>query len=287
VGVAYRRRAGPRGTRLTDLATRPGADGLTGAATTLLGMGQRSDGDRLFERYLAERGIAIPEHEPDLGIGRRVDYSVVIGRHTCLCEVKEFAPTTQSVIPGSMHDLLKPIRAKIHDAAPQLKAARSLGQPLVVVLTNPNSAPVVMGEREMLWAIEGDPIVRVALASGAQAEHTVGRNGELRHDHAYITAVVVLYERLHARDYYDELAEQSRERAHDERIRAILDGRQEASEGGYLVAHTFIPGGAEAVPLPHVFFRGDRDVVWEYSYDEQRYFVVQDPQSALPRQLAR
>lgn len=250
-------------------------------------MGQRSDGDLLFERYLAERGVAIPAHEPDLGVGKRIDYPVVIGGHTCLCEVKEFAPTTQSVIPGSMQDLLKPIRAKIHDAAPQLKAARSLGHPLVVVLTNPNSAPVVMGEREMLWAIEGDPIVRVPLASGAHAEHTVGRNGELRHDHAYITAVVVLYEQPHARDSYDELAEQSREHAHDERIRAILDGHQEAPHGGYLFTHTFIPGGAEAVPLPHMFFSGDRDVVWEYSYDEQRYVVVHDPQSALPRQLAR
>ncbi len=182
---------------------------------------------------------------------------------------------------------MKPIRAKIHDAAPQLKAARGLGHPLVVVLTNPHGAPVVMGERELLWAIEGDPIVRVPLASAAaQPEHTVGWNGELRHDHAYITAVVVLYERLHARDYYDELSEQSRELAHDERIRAILDGRQDAPDGGYLFAHTFIPGGAEAVPLPDVFFRGERDVVWDYSYDEQRYVVVHDPQSALPRQPA-
>jgi hypothetical protein len=29
-------------------------------------MGERSDGDMLFERYLAQRGIPIPEHEPDL-----------------------------------------------------------------------------------------------------------------------------------------------------------------------------------------------------------------------------
>jgi len=250
-------------------------------------MGQRSDGDRLFERYLAEQGVAIPEHEPDLGVGKRIDYPVGIGEHTCLCEVKEFAPTTQSVSPGSMEDLLKPIRAKIHDAAPQLKAAKGLGHPLVVVLTNPHSAPVVMGERELLWAIEGDPIVGMNTKSSAPPVHTVGRNGELRHDHACITAVVVLYERLHARDYYDEIAEQSREKGHDERIQAILAGRQHAPDGGYLFTHTFIPGGAEAVPLPDVFFRGARDVVWEYSYDVQRYIVVHDPQTALPRQLAR
>jgi hypothetical protein len=250
-------------------------------------MGQRSDGDLLFERYLAESGVVIPQHEPDLGAGRRIDYPVEIGGFTCLCEVKEFAPTTQSVIPGSMQDLLKPIRAKIHDAAPQLKAAKELGYPLVVVLTNPHNAPVIMGERELLWAIEGDPIVRVPVMTSAPPVHTVGRNGELRRDHAYITAVVVLYERLHARDFYDQLAEHSRDKAHEERIQAILAGRQTEPDGGYLFTHTFIPGGADAVSLPDVFFRGARDVVWEYSYDEQRYVVIHDPQAALPRQIAR
>jgi len=219
-------------------------------------MGKRSDGDLLFERYLAEVGVRIPEHEPDLGIRKRVDYLVDVEGRTCLCEVKEFSPTTQSVIPGSMQDLLKPIRAKIHDSVPQLKAAKDLGHPLVVVLTNPHNAPVVMGERELLWAIEGDPIVGMHLNSSAPPVHSVGRNGELRHDHAYITAVVVLYERLHARDYYDELAEHSRDKAHEERIRAILAGREDEPGGGYLFTHTFIPGSAEAVPLPDVFFRG-------------------------------
>jgi hypothetical protein len=249
-------------------------------------MGQRADGDLLFERYLAERGIAIPEHEPDLGADRRIDYPVVIGDLTCLCEVKEFARTTQSAITGDMRDVLKPIRAKIHDAAPQLKAVRGLGHPLVVVITNPHGAPVIMGERELLWAIEGDPVVRVPVATSGPPLHTVGRNGELRHDHAYISAVVVLYERMRVRDRYDELAEQSREQAHEERIRAILAAREDEPEGGDLLTHTFIPGGADAVPLPDAFFRGPRDVVWEYSFAEQRYVVVHDPQAAPARSAA-
>jgi hypothetical protein len=155
------------------------------------------------------------------------------------------------------------------------------------VLTNPHNAPVIVGEHELLWAIEGDPIVRVPVTRSAPPLHTVGRNGELRHDHAYITAVVVLHERLHARDHYDKLAEQSRDKAHDERIRAILAGRKTEPDGGYLFTHTFIPGGADAVPLPDVFFRGPRDVVWEYSYEKQRYAVVHDPGTPLTRQLAR
>lgn len=242
-------------------------------------MGERSDGDMLFERYLAERGVAIPEHEPDLGVLKKADYLVETDGRRCLCEVKEFAPTTQSVIPGSMQDLLKPLRAKIHDAAPQLKAAKDLGYPLVAVLTNPHRAPVVLGEQEMLWAIEGDPIVRMPARSSGPPVHTVGRNGRLRNDHAYITAVVVLHERLHAQDQYDEIAKHSRDQAHDERVRAILDGRQTEPEGGYLFAHTFIPNSGDAVPLPDVFFRGPRDLVLEYSYDEQRYLSLHQPRA--------
>jgi hypothetical protein len=246
-------------------------------------MGHRTAGELLFERYLAEQGIPVPDHEPDLGIGKKIDYAIVIDGHTCLCEVKEYAPTTQSKIPGSMHDLLKPHRDKIHDGAPQLKAAKDLGYPLVVVLTNPHGAAVVTGEREILWAIEGDPVVARNSRSSAPPIHTVGRNGELRRDHAYISAVVMLYERLHARDYFDELAERERDRAHEERIHAILNGVQNAPEGGYMFAHTYVPGGLEAQPLPGVFFRGQRDLVLEYSYDEQRYVVVHEPDSATAR----
>lgn len=148
------------------------------------------------------------------------------------------------------------------------------------MLTNPHGAAVVTGEQEILWAIEGDPVVAWNSKSSAPPIHTVGRNGELRGDHAYITAVVMLYERLHARDYFDDLAERERERAHEERLRAILDGDQHAPEGGYLFTHTYITGGVEAQPLPDLFFRGPRDLVLEYSYDEQRYLVVHEPNSA-------
>jgi hypothetical protein len=45
----------------------------------------------MFEAYLAEHGYDVPEHEPDLGVGRQPDYLLSRDGHTCLCEVKEFA----------------------------------------------------------------------------------------------------------------------------------------------------------------------------------------------------
>jgi len=214
-------------------------------------MGERTAGDELFEAYLREHQIPVPEHEPDLGVGKRPDYPVTLGGDTCLCEVKEFAPTTNS-IPGSgtwaMTTVLGPIRSKVHDGARQLRAAKGLGYPLVVVLTNPHGAPVILGEREVVWALEGDPVVKVSVEIGATpaaAVHTVGRNGELRHDHPYLTAVVVMY-------------------------RALWEPEHHA-------ATVYIPNSPDAVPLPDTFFRGPRDRVLEYSYERQAYVAVHDP----------
>jgi hypothetical protein len=216
-------------------------------------MGQRTAGDEVFEAYLRERGISIPKHEPDLGIGKRPDYLVTLGEDTCLCEVKEFAPGMNS-IPGSgswpMTTVLKPIRSKVHEGARQLRPAAELGHPLVVVLTNPHHAPVILGEQEFIWALEGDPIVRVPVGRHASGSplHTVGRNGELRHDHPYLTAVALVYEHLW--------------------------------EPGHYSATVFVPSSGEAVRLPDVFFRGPGDRVLEYSFDRQAYLAVHEPVAA-------
>ena len=160
-------------------------------------MGQRTAGDLMFEAYVASCGLDVPEHEPDLGLLRRPDYLLNVNGQTCLCEVKEFAPTTNS-IPGAgtwpLTTVLKPIRRQVHEGARQLRAAAGLGHAFVVVLTNPHGAPVILGEQEFIWALEGDPVVRVPVGQYGSEEpvHTVGRNVELRHDHPYLTAVVHL-----------------------------------------------------------------------------------------------
>jgi hypothetical protein len=207
----------------------------------------------VFEAYLAERGYDVPEHEPDLGVDRRPDYLLALDGHTCLCEVKEFAPTPNS-IPGagswSMETVFKPIRTQVHEGARQLRAAAKLGHPLVVVLTNPHQAPVILGEQEVLWGLEGDPVVRVPVGKHGSGSpvHTVGHNGELRHDHPYLTAVAVLHQSLYEPQDHS--------------------------------ATVFIPSSPTAVYLPDVFFRGPRDRVLEYSFEQEACVAVHDPGAA-------
>jgi len=143
---------------------------------------------------------------------------------------------------ASLETVLKPIRSQVHEGARKLKAAAGLGHPLVVVLTNPHRAPVILGNRELVWAIEGDAILRVPVKPTAAAPmHTVGRNGELAREHGHVTAVVLL--------------------------RTPLGDDRPSVEA-------FIPNNGEAVQLPESFFRGPRDAVLEYSYDEQAYVLV-------------
>jgi hypothetical protein len=54
-------------------------------------------GELLFEEYLADHGYDAPQHERDLGVGKRPDYVVERGGHRCVCEVKDFAPDASSL----------------------------------------------------------------------------------------------------------------------------------------------------------------------------------------------
>lgn len=206
----------------------------------------------MFEAYLIEHGIPLPEHEPDLGVGKRPDYLVEIAGYRCLCEVKEFARGTNS-LPGDSQSWdgqtrHKPIRTQVHLGARQLRAATQLGFPLVVVLTNPHRASVLLDDGDdVIPAIEGDLVIRVPRNGSGAAIKSVGLNGELRNDHRYLTAVVVLHEHLIPR-------------------------------GGHrFYARAFIPSAPDAVRLPDVFFRGPYDRVLEYSFERQRYISAHEP----------
>jgi hypothetical protein len=180
-----------------------------------------------------------------LGIGKRPDYLLRHGDQACVCEVKEFARTTDSIPSraSSMQTVLKPIRTQLHEAARKLRAAIPLGHPLVVVLTNPHGAGVLLGGREMVWAMEGDPQVRFAVSpSGAAGplSHTVGLNGEFRNDHPYVSAVVVVHR--------------------------LLQGDH--------CAQTYLPKLADAASLSEVFFRAPSDQVFEFQPERQAYEQV-------------
>jgi len=196
----------------------------------------------MFERYLAERGFESPEHEPDLGIGVRPEYLLERNGHRCLTEVKEFALESNPIRASgsySQQQTLKPIRGQIHSAARKLREAKGLKLPLVVVLTDPRGALVgLMRPIEIIAAMRGDLTV-VALFTGP-AQMAAGRNGELRNDHPYVSAVVGIEENF-------------------------LSGKHRAD--------TFITNSPGAEPLSPVFFTGDGDSLYEYSAQTGTYVL--------------
>ena len=154
-------------------------------------------GELLFERYLAENGCTF-EHEPDLGVSTRPDYLVHRDGAEVVCEVKSFP---QPAIPAPSRDgspvtaaeILAPVRNKIRDAARQLRPLRDRDRALVVVLALAENSPVVLGAAMMLSAMYGDLTLRAEAQSQAAegGKWYFGRNGRLRNDHPYISAVAV------------------------------------------------------------------------------------------------
>jgi hypothetical protein len=196
----------------------------------------------IFEAYLSERGFEVPEHEPDLGIGSRPDY-VVERDGRCVVEVKSFARDAWTIRrrTTSMQKVLKPIRGQIHNAARQLRDAESLGVPLVVVLTDPlGSMWGLLRPFEVIAAMHGDPMVHVRTTGHeavGSATVVAGRNGELRNDHPYVSAVVVIHKQF------------------DETHRS----------------QAYLTHARGAKPLPPVFFAGEGDEVYEYSDQTDEY----------------
>lgn len=87
--------------------------------------------------------------------------------------------------PLDRHDS-RTIRGKIKEAARQLKPLAERGMPLAVVIANPQNAPVVLGDQEIVWAMYGDPVVRVFASSRGPIGGPVfmaDRNGKLTGDH--------------------------------------------------------------------------------------------------------
>jgi hypothetical protein len=179
-------------------------------------MGERTAGDVMFEAFARERRYDISEHEPDLGSSKRPDYVIARGGERCIVEVKEFASTARSLPdqPGGGStdpaSVLKPVRSKLREAARQLKDVADLGLPLVAVLTNPHGAWVFLDARHMVWAMYGDPVVRMTVdptigAAVGEPQHGVGRNGRLARDHQYISAVAVIGEGDRAADWQQEM----------------------------------------------------------------------------------
>jgi hypothetical protein len=183
-----------------------------------------------------------------------------------------------------MTSVLRPVRNKIRAAAKQLKPLAGSGRPLVIVLANPRGAWVGLAPREMVWAMYGDPAFSFTVdpETGEPVDEgafTVTRNGKLRNDHPYISAVAVVFQRDHAVDYYEELVAGMEGATADEKMRAInlAKDRGDVPEGHYHRLDVYRTMSAQAASLPAELFNGPKDRLFEFDAEAGAYVWTGSP----------
>jgi hypothetical protein len=271
---------------------------LAAVPTLDAAMKSRPEGELLFESYLAEHGYPEPSYEPDLGVPTRPDYVVTRGEDEAICEVEEFDPdsgwspaaTGSGARSRSLNEVLSPVRNKIRAGAKQLKPLADSGRALVIVLANPGGAWVGLSPPEMVWAMYGDPAFAFAVdPETGEAVDDGGfittRNGKLRNDHPYVSAVAVVFQRERAVDFYDELLAGMDGANPDEKMRAIHDAkdRGEVPEGHYHRLDVYRTMSAHATPVPASLFSGPRDRLFEFDAGAGAYVWTGGPPPETPR----
>jgi hypothetical protein len=257
---------------------------------------QPTESEVWFDEYVRSHGHDPGEPEPDLGIEKRPDRLITWSGHEIVCEIKQFATSPFYKLLGNvgtlgMREVLNPVRRKINAASKQLKPLAESGRPLVVVLANPEGHPVQFSTQEIIWALFGDPIIEIPLhvedgGPGGEAQHTVGRNGEIRLQHQYLSAIVALRHREHVQDWSDEnwkrikdenpIDPSSYEAVAELGVIAMASAheakeRGEIPDGGYFYAEVFTTLSETAAPLPQDVFDGPRDTRWDYDAATESY----------------
>jgi hypothetical protein len=167
-------------------------------------MSAKNISEILFEKYLAEQGLTFEFEKTYPGKSRLVDYTVLIGGHDFLFEVKQFEQSNYP-LPLSGPTAVNqygPIRSKIDQARKKFKEYD--GFPCCLVLYN-NEAFVADDPGAMYGAMYGDVGIQIPLAAGRVTvampvpETTfVGKNGKMVKNDAIfntrITAIISLYE---------------------------------------------------------------------------------------------
>ena len=270
-----------------------GSDGCVPHAVPVT-VGDRTAGELMFEAYLREQGYAVPAHEPDLGVTKRPDYVVERDGWTCVCEVKEFARDTTSM-PGigaegaqfgsfDSATVLKPIRSQIREGARQLKPLADSGHALMVVIANPHGAWVDCSDQQVVAAMYGDPVIRLPIDTGtgiADGEpiFDLDRNGKLRADHQYVSAVGFVRVRERASDAIDQINQRLADKTSKERLEVIYSARDrgELPEGSYHRIDVFKTLSPSAVPVPMGLFDGPKDRLLGYDEESGAYIQIRGP----------
>lgn len=244
------------------------------------------DAEAWFDDYLAERAYTW-QTEPEVGADGKTKNPdrlvTTMADVQVVCEVKSFN-TSGMFAPEEFHrsadgngwagprtrsmkDALKPLRSKINQAAPQLKAARHLGHPLVVVMANPMNCPVPSDDGSLLAAMYGDQEIH-GLLDPDSGEITdwrlvLGRNGKLAGgDHPYISAVAWLHRQNRAAAWLGAWMDEHRPKYGDD-VAGWLTAMREAEHlapAGTDTWLTIVETLSEsAVPLPRNVFNGPHD----------------------------
>lgn len=225
-------------------------------------------GEVLFERYLVEHGYEF-EYELYRGVRKRPDYLVQRSGMTVVCEVKSFPPLPdQQQSESPQESVLNSIRNKIREAAKQLKPLAGRGVPLLVVLAQAENSRVMLHAKLVLSAMYGN-LTSPPEGSGG-TECYFGRNGKLRNDHRYISAVVVaqrmtVYDDALVGVYGGASLSGASAKAMDT-LRQFeedrLAGKLPAEENRELLHLDVYETDNDAPRLPTEFFQGSRDTRW-------------------------
>lgn len=267
-----------------------------------------------------------PDYQVALGlpapVATKPDFLIERSGVRAVCEVRQFETTrvrdalerAGGYMSTDGKELLVGIRSALFEKAKQLEPFGGLGLPLIVVLSNPLGADVVLDAHHVPAAMFGNLSVRIPIdpalggaPAGIQphlaledygvfrspvrvAGQSVGRTNR----HPHLSGVLIVHERRHSDDWRREVVAQHppAEDSMAAMTDATLDAMKAVSEavaaghepsGAYQWADFYELDGDTATPVPADWFRGTRDRRFGF-HAAGEYGQLTSPQSPSDRE---